>query len=143
MHLAVAVRAAFVAIFLVLAPVASADQHPWPEAPVIQTQLYFGLRTADGEGVSEQAWTRFLAEIVTPRFPDGLTVLNAYGQSRRGAPQPDDMLAETTKLLIIVHPNTAEAQVAIGEIKAGYSERFRQNGVFHVDFPARIGALGK
>jgi hypothetical protein len=140
MHLAIAVRAAFVAISLVLAPVASADQHPWPEAPVIQTQLYFGLRTADGVGISEQAWTRFLADIVTPRFPDGLTVLTAYGQSRRSAtPQADDVLAGTTKLLIIVHPNTAEAQVAIDEIKAGYSERFRQNGVFHVDFPARIG----
>lgn len=140
MHLAVTVRAALVAMFLMLAPaVASADQHPWPEASVIQTQLYFGLRSADGEGVSEQAWARFLAEIVTPRFPDGLTVLNAHGQSlRRGAAQPEDVLAGTTKLLIIVHPNTAEAQVAIGEIKAGYSERFHQISAFHVDFPARI-----
>jgi hypothetical protein len=141
MHLAIAVRAAFIVIFLLLAPVvSSADQHPWPEASVLQTQLYFGQRSADGEGVSEQAWTRFLAEIVTPRFPDGLTILDAYGQSHAsGNLQPDDVRAGATKLLIIVHPNTAEAQVAIGEIKAGYRQRFHEIGVFHVDFPARIG----
>lgn len=139
MHPAVAVRAASVAAFLMLAPIASADEHPWLEASVIQTQLYFAMRSADGEGVSEQAWTRFLAEVVTPRFPDGLTVLNAYGQSRHGeAPQPDDVQAGTTRLLIIVHPNTAEAQLAIGEIKAGYGERFHHLSPFHVDFPARI-----
>lgn len=113
---------------------AAAQAPVWPGATMLHSQLYFGLRSADGAGVSEQQWQTFLAEVVTPRFPNGLTVLNAYGQG--GGTPPG--VGETTKVLIVVHPHDQAAQNALAEIKAEYRRRFRQIGVFHTDWPARI-----
>lgn len=129
-------RSAILAAALLFALPAAAQTPVWPGATMLHTQLYFGLRSADGAGVSEQQWQTFLAEVVTPRFPDGLTVLNAYGQGRTSPAAP--ITAETTKVLIIVHPHSQAAQNALAEIKAEYARRFRQPGVFHTDWPARI-----
>lgn len=104
---------------------------------LVQAQLYFGLRSADGSGVSEQEWARFLSDVVTPRFPDGLTVLGAYGQGRSGPPTPI-VVAETTKLLIIVHPDDAASRQKLAEIKQEYAKAFNQDSVFHVELPARL-----
>ncbi len=55
---------------------------------VTEYQLYFGLSDATGapDAVSDEAWARFLADTVTPRFPDGLTVTDGAGAvaQRRG-----------------------------------------------------------
>jgi hypothetical protein len=102
----------------------------------VQTTLYFGLKTPDGRGVSEQQWTRFLAEVVTPRFPQGLTVVTAYGQGTN--PGADAVLAETTKMLIVVHPGDAANAAKIAEIKAQYSREFSNTGVFHTEADVRI-----
>ncbi|WP_342643556.1 DUF3574 domain-containing protein [Rhodoligotrophos ferricapiens] len=125
-------------LFNLAAIPAHAQERKWHNAEAIQSQLYFGLRSKDGAGVSEQAWARFLSEVVTPRFPDGLTVLSAYGQSRDQASAPALTTAETTKLLLIVHPDTHDAQKKLGEIKAEYVKRFKQDSVFQVEVPARI-----
>ena len=42
-------------------------------------RLFFGRSLGTVEVVSEEAWRTFLADEVTPRFPDGLTVLDAAG----------------------------------------------------------------
>jgi len=96
----------------------------------VQSTLYFGLSTAGGAGISEQAWAAFLADVVTPRFPDGLTVYTAYGQS--GGAKPAKMLAEATKVLVIVHPNTAAAAKQIDKIDVEFRRRFGQ-GAFRTE----------
>src|SRR5687768_12410641 len=48
----------------------------------VTDRLYFGRGVRDGETVSDSAWAAFLREVVTPRFPDGLTVYRAEGQWR-------------------------------------------------------------
>src|SRR5262249_10328363 len=50
-----------------------------PLKPALQVDLYFGA-------VGEAEWRTFLDQEVTPRFPDGLSVIDAYGQyrNRRG-----------------------------------------------------------
>ncbi len=43
--------------------------------------LFFGRSDSTGaEVVSDEAWNEFLEDTVTPRFPDGLTVMNGRGQ---------------------------------------------------------------
>ena len=44
-----------------------------------RTELYFGRDKNDGTQVSDEEWSKFLDEIVTPKFPDGLTV---FGRKR-------------------------------------------------------------
>ena len=48
-------------------------------------RLFFGRNHRNLEVVSDTAWREFLAAEITPRFPDGLTVLDAAGQWRGGA----------------------------------------------------------
>lgn len=133
-----AVSLLLLALALPAGHAAKADDAAWPAPNAVQSTLYFGMKSEDGSGVSEQEWTRFLAEVITPRFPDGLTVVQAYGQSGGNAAKPGDVLAETTKALIIVHPNTAGAMKALAEIKAEYKTRFKNLGVFHTDAAVRV-----
>ena len=74
-------------------------------------------------------------------------VLNAFRTVQREKYVPEDKKAkggtppgagETTKVLIVVHPHDQATQNALAEIKAEYRRRFRQIGVFHTDWPARI-----
>lgn len=104
----------------------------------VQTNLYLGLALEDGGEVSEEAWRVFLAEEVTPRFPDGFTVIDAYGQWRDPSLADAPIIREKTKLLIIVHPGTAETDKVVTEIKERYKKRFDQKSVFHTDAPVRI-----
>ena len=59
---------------------------------VTEYRLYFGRSDATGapDAVSDEEWSRFLADTVTPRFPHGLTVADGAGQWRndvRPSPQ--------------------------------------------------------
>src|SRR3954469_22345925 len=56
--------------------------HPGRTAGWVDTRLLFGLGPADhpDQGISEAQWREFLDREVTPRFPDGLSVADIYGQ---------------------------------------------------------------
>jgi hypothetical protein len=53
------------------------------EGVAVQDSLYFGTAKPDGI-VSPEEWAAFLSAVVTPRFPQGLTVWQASGQWRTG-----------------------------------------------------------
>ncbi len=48
-----------------------------PLKPAIEVSLYFGRGKPSGGEVSDAEWATFLSGTVTPRFPDGLTVIDA------------------------------------------------------------------
>jgi hypothetical protein len=89
-------------------------------------RLFFGLGTADGM-VSGGAWSRFLADVVAPRFPDGLTVIDAHGRWR--APGADDIITERSRVVEIAHEDTPEMDRRIEEVIAIYKHRQRQRAV--------------
>lgn len=105
---------------------------PGLTADLLETKLLFGLASADGSGVSEQEWARFLAEEVTTRFPDGLTVIAAYGQVKGEAHGTAQVVQENMRLVLIYHPDTPEAAARLAEIRRLYSQRFHQWGVLQV-----------
>ena len=92
----------------------------------IEYQLFMGRNSGDTEVVTDEAWRDFLATEVTPRFPDGLTVLDASGQWRG-----DDnvILRERSKVLLILAPQDGDARVRIDEVADAYTSRFRQDSV--------------
>jgi hypothetical protein len=97
--------------------VCSGGQKPW-----LVADLLFG-RT----GVSEARWAQFLAREVTPRFPDGFTVLDGRGQWR--APGSEKIARERSKVLVIAMPPDPENDAKIQAIIAAYKSRFRQQSV--------------
>jgi starvation-inducible outer membrane lipoprotein len=50
-----------------------------PLKAMTQVDLYFGRNIPTGGEVSDAQWRQFLDEVVTPRFPDGLSVLDVHG----------------------------------------------------------------
>jgi len=98
-----------------------------PQQAMQQIELMFGRNIGGRLGVSETAWSRFLAHEVTPRFPDGLTVVNASSQWRdkeRGA-----LVREPSKLLTIVTAQDPATPNKIAAIVAAYKRAFRQQSV--------------
>ena len=82
MRMAMLVCLAFV--LMMAAACGDADAPACPEGtdPFVEHQLFMGRSSESGEVVDDAAWAAFLGETVTPRFPDGLTVLDAQGQWR-------------------------------------------------------------
>ena len=126
------------ALALVLAGCAPAVPSTLP-APVAQEawiadRLYFGRNVPGGGTVSEADWAAFLHDVVTPRFPDGMTVWRGQGQWRDagGAVQAEDVI-----VVEILHPADPRADAALEEIAGEYKRRFRQESVLRVRAPAQ------
>lgn len=121
---------------LVLAVVASAacsetGMLSCPEGtdPFVKYELYMGRSGQSGEIVDDAAWDTFLGDTVTPRFPDGLTVLDARGQWRDSA---GAVAKERSKLLVILVPPGDEVMGLINEVSDEYKRRFSQESVLRV-----------
>ena len=87
-------------------------------------------RSADGVEVASDAdWEAFLAETITPRFPDGLSVIDVAGQ---GTTADGTLERERTKMLLVLPPPGDDAMARTGEIGEEYKQRFNQNSVLRV-----------
>lgn len=111
--------------------------HSGAGEPVVVERLYFGRHSADTLIVTDSAWAVFVTEVVTPRFPAGLTVWSATGQWR----DPDGRIQrEPSFVLELVLPaRTPDNDAAIVAIVAEYKRRFRQEAVLRVVMPAHAG----
>ena len=98
------------------------------EEPAIVESLYFGTLMPGGR-VSNDDWQRFLADTITPRFPEGLTAWGAAGQWRNPA---GELFKEDSYVLHVVHKDEPRYDVAVREVIAVYRERFRQEAVLRV-----------
>ena len=91
----------------------------------LRTTLYFGRARPKGS-VSELEWQIFLRDEVTKRFPDGLTVWEAEGQWQTAAGSIDH---EQSKVLLLVHPDTAAARQSVLAVIEAYRKTFEQESV--------------
>jgi hypothetical protein len=67
---------------------------------------------------------------VTPRFPDGLTALEGYGQWKA----PSGVIArERSRVLILMHNEDATSDRRIEAIRAAYRRQFHQLSIMRVD----------
>jgi hypothetical protein len=92
----------------------------------MRTTLYFGLNKKSEGTVSKREWTNFLRDHVTTRFPQGFTVWEADGQWRLATGR---IQREQSKVLLIVHDETAAVRVKIAEIIDQYKRSFEQESV--------------
>lgn len=98
----------------------------------IRSELYFGTTLPDGSEMTADQWADFLDAEITSRFPDGLTVLEGYGQFLNS----EGIIAgETSIVLIIFHPAefVDESSAALEEIRDLYEAEFDQESVLRVD----------
>lgn len=133
-------RPAVAAAGLALALCGCATVRPEPPCPAGQerlrtAQLFFG-RDVEGRGaVSEPQFRKYVDEELTPRFPDGLTVLDGGGQWK--GPE-NRLIRESSKVVLIVLPRGREASTRLEAARAAYKARFRQDSVLLVTQPACV-----
>lgn len=112
----------------------------------VRTELYFAIGWAegspqkqegiDGSGLGESGWSGFVDEVVTPLFPDGLTIFEATGQwlsDRFDSPPKLD-----TRVIVILHPASEEAERRIERIREAFLEMTGQQSVLRVSQGATV-----
>jgi hypothetical protein len=96
----------------------------------MRTELVFGMSRAGGPDITEAEFQSFVDDQVTPRFPDGLTVLSGNGQFRDSS---GTIVQEKSKLLILLYPFTRASSKKVDEIRSEYQAMFQQQSVLRVD----------
>jgi Protein of unknown function (DUF3574) len=95
-----------------------------------QLELLFGASRKGGGEVTDAEWTSFLDTEVTPRFPDGLTVLTGSGQWRTDS---GVLTKERSRMLIVWYQPASDSDTKIEAIRSVYKARFKQDSVMRVD----------
>jgi hypothetical protein len=105
--------------------------------PFIRTELFFGSERPGKPEVSDTEFKQFLDEEVTPRFPDGLTVLKGFGQFRES---DGKIVQESSFVLILLYPRETlrDSSGKIEAIRTIYKQRFEQESVLRVDDPHAV-----
>ena len=94
-----------------------------------RTELFFGLSKPGGV-VTEEEFQAFVDGKITPRFPDGLTLLSGKGQFRDST---GFIIQEGTKLLILLYPFNKARSADVEQIRTDYKDAFQQQSVLRVD----------
>ena len=119
----------------VLALAACAPQAPACTPPAVAAtgfEVYFGRDKPGGE-ITDAEWKGFLDGVLSPGFPEGLTVLDAEGHWRD--PRSGKTLGERTKLVLIVAQDGPAGRQALEAATADYRRRFDQHTVLRVERP--------
>ena len=104
---------------------------PPPACPAGQeaqrtAQLFFGRNIGGQPGVSEAEFQKFIDQEITPKFPDGLTVMDGGGQWRG---DENRLIREAAKVVLIVLPKRGDASGRIEAVRNAYKARFHQDSV--------------
>jgi hypothetical protein len=132
------------ALIALAAGCASPPRPPVPEVAITCPQgqsrattveLVFGRNVGERLVVSEADWRRFIDEVVTPRFPDGLSVIDVQVQWRASNGQ---VVREPSKVLYLVLDGGPDDPKKIANIRQAYKDRFKQESVLLVSKPACV-----
>ncbi|WP_423371143.1 DUF3574 domain-containing protein [Burkholderia sp. LMG 32019] len=104
------------------------------ENRMLQADLLFGRDIAGRGPVTDAERAAFLADTVTPRFPDGLTYWDTHGQWRDRA--SGGITREDSFVIRIVADDTPDTHVRLAAIRKAYMERFHQQSVGMTVVPA-------
>ena len=93
-------------------------------------QLFFGQNIGGKPGVTDTEFRKFVDDELTPRFPQGLTVLDGGGQWKG----PDQkLIRESSKVVVLVLPlYSLAAGFKLNEVRDAYKQRFKQDSVLLV-----------
>jgi hypothetical protein len=102
-------------------------------APMLQASLLLGRGIEGRAPVSRAEWEEFAATEVTPRFPDGFTVLDGRGQWRN--PDTGALAREDSLVVLVVAAPGPETTRRLEETAAAWRRQFRQRSVGIVTAP--------
>lgn len=104
-----------------------------PAKVMLRVELVFGLSRQGQPDIDDAAWRQFLASEITPRFPDGLTVVSAHGQWRNAG---GAIITEPARMLLIWAPPTDDLGPRLDAIRTAWKRAHRQESVIRAESPA-------
>jgi hypothetical protein len=107
-----------------------------PLKPAVAIDLYFGRDKPAGGEVTDAEWGAFVTEVVTSRFPDGLSIFDSSGQYREPTGR---IVRERSKRLVVIVFDAPAHKAKVIEIVEAYKQRFGQYSVFRVEQPVCAG----
>ena len=131
------------AALLLLMAALSGCAGPPPPAPAcpagqehVRTARLFLGRAGAGALVEATDLQRFIDQEVTPRFPDGVTVLDG-GAQWTGT---ENLLAQQArKVVLIVLPGRGDVRGRVAAVRAAYRSRFKADPAVVLTPPACVG----
>lgn len=96
------------------------------------SRLYLGVDTPLGE-VTPAQWDVFVADVVTPHFPEGFTVYDGRGQWRSSH---GELVTEHTRIVEFVHDGTPQQVARVRTLADDYKRSFRQQSVLVTQAPS-------
>jgi Protein of unknown function (DUF3574) len=98
------------------------------EQRMLVAELFFGHDRAGHKLVSDREWANFLDTVITPNFPDGLTVFDGYGQWRN----PENGVighSPHVKIVLIAVKRSPDLPDRLNRVMEAYKTRFEQKSV--------------
>jgi hypothetical protein len=103
------------------------------QKPMLVVQLFFGQNIAGKKDITPAAWQAFLRQDMSPRFPDGFTVFDAYGQWRD--PATMRIGRERSKVIEIATDDSPAVRTKLEDVAARYRALFHQQSVGILTMP--------
>ncbi len=94
---------------------------------MLMIDLYFGRDITGRAKLSEAEWADFTRTQITPRFPDGFTVIDAQGQWLN--PATHTIGAEASKMVRIAAASGPDTAARIRAVAEAYRTQFHQLAV--------------
>jgi Protein of unknown function (DUF3574) len=92
-------------------------------------ELFFSRDSSNGVlVVTNEEWSEFLATVITPNFPLGLTVFDGYGQSRNPTTGVIGR-SPRVKIVLIAVKRGPDVPRRLGAVMDAYKTRFHQRSV--------------
>jgi hypothetical protein len=88
-----------------------------------------------GPGVSELEFSAFVASEIAPRFPDGMTVIDAQDLQPKPA---GGAFYGPAKVVMIVLPGHADDDAQLTAIRDAYKSQFNQQSVLEMTHPSCV-----
>ena len=116
--------------------------HPDAAKNWMRTELYFGVGVISDTGeeanaaANEKHWRDFLDREVTPRFPDGLSVFDVYGQWRTQGQNHVERLH--SKVIMLLHEDAPKQRADLDAIRAAWKKETGDLSVLRVTQPADV-----
>jgi hypothetical protein len=96
------------------------------DTALVRDILYFGRNTPGGAELSDSAWQQYVDDVLTTRFPAGLTIWDAAGQWRGASGKVE---RERSKVLTLLHAGDERSDRLVAEAVGEYKRRFTQEAV--------------
>lgn len=130
-------RAAALIVVLGLAGCTSAPKPqacPAGQAPLRTAQLFLGAGAPVAPG--DRDLRRFVDQEITPRFPDGVTVVDGGGQWKGSG---NRLIRQASKVVLVVLPAGGDSQGKVEAVRTAYRSKFRQDPPVVLPPPACVG----